>query len=133
MFDYTDIGKDVRLLASTNALLETRPQALRRLLTNLLDNALKFAGAAELRLLEQPNGTWLLQVLDSGPGIPEHLLAEVLKPFYRLESSRNRDTGGTGLGLAISAQLAAGLGSELRLANREGGGLCAEIELVGGR
>lgn len=130
VFDYTDMGKDVRLLAPNDAVLDTRPDALRRLLTNLIDNALKFAGAAELRLIAQPGGTgWLLQVLDRGPGIPDELLSQVIKPFYRLERSRNRDTGGTGLGLAIAAQLATSLGQGLRLTNREGGGLCAEIEL----
>ena len=56
-------------------------------------------------------------------------LPEVLKPFYRVESSRNRDTGGTGLGLAISQQLASALGGTLSLSNREGGGLCAELRL----
>ena len=129
VFDYTDMGKPVQLLASPDSLLQTRPQALRRLLTNLIDNALKFAGAAELQVSQQSNGSWLLQVLDRGPGIPEEFLADVLQPFYRLESSRNRDTGGTGLGLAIAAQLAASLGGVLRLTNRDGGGLCAEVEL----
>jgi len=56
-------------------------------------------------------------------------LNEVLKPFYRVESSRNRDTGGTGLGLAIAQQLAIALGGSLSLSNREGGGLCAELIL----
>ncbi|PTQ70527.1 HAMP domain-containing sensor histidine kinase [Pseudomonas sp. GV071] len=130
VFDYADMGKNVQLLASADAVLHTRPQALRRLLTNLIDNALKFAGAAELNVSQNANGLWLLQVLDRGPGIPEQELADVLKPFYRLESSRNRDTGGTGLGLAIAVQLAASLGSGLRLRNREGGGLCAEFELL---
>jgi signal transduction histidine kinase len=70
-----------------------------------------------------------IQVLDCGPGIAEAELPEVIKPFYRVESSRNRDTGGTGLGLAISQQLASALGGTLRLSNREGGGLCAELQL----
>lgn len=130
VFDYTDMGKDVQLISSTDLLLATRPQALRRLLTNLIDNALKFAGAAQVQVVERAPGKQVLQVLDRGPGIPEALLVEVVKPFYRLESSRNRGTGGTGLGLAISAQLAASLGGELRLSNRDGGGLCAEIELA---
>ncbi|MDR0278795.1 MAG: HAMP domain-containing protein [Paucimonas sp.] len=128
VFDYCDIGKPVELDVPGNLLLVSRPQALRRLLTNLVDNALKFGGEALVRV-ETVGGRLSIQVLDRGPGIPEEALGEVLKPFYRLESSRNRDTGGTGLGLAIAAQLAASLGGELRLSNREGGGLCAEVLL----
>ncbi|MNN85537.1 Sensor protein RstB [compost metagenome] len=70
-----------------------------------------------------------MQVLDDGPGIAEEELDEVFKPFYRVESSRNRDTGGTGLGLAIAQQLSQALGGRLTLSNREGGGLCAQLEL----
>ncbi|WP_416423473.1 HAMP domain-containing sensor histidine kinase [Pseudomonas sp. App30] len=125
--DYHDTGKDVQLAAAGNLVLDTRPQALRRLLTNLIDNALKFAGAAQVQVLTE--GGCTLRVLDRGPGIPEEALAQVLQPFYRLESSRNRDTGGTGLGLAIAVQLAESLGGTLRLYNREGGGLCAEVSL----
>ncbi|MGH8819302.1 MAG: ATP-binding protein, partial [Achromobacter pestifer] len=68
-------------------------------------------------------------VLDRGPGIPEPELAAVLQPFYRVESSRNRDTGGTGLGLAIAHQLADVLGATLILSNRDGGGLSVEIRI----
>ncbi|WP_455926062.1 sensor histidine kinase [Pseudomonas putida] len=131
--DYHDTGKDVQLIDSPALLLGTRPQALRRLLTNLLDNALKYAGAAQLQATALPDGGCCLQVLDRGPGIPEEALGDVLKPFQRLENSRNRDTGGTGLGLAIASQLAVSLGGSLRLYNREGGGLCAEVVLQPGR
>lgn len=129
VFDYRDIGKPVELEAPGNLLLLSRPQALRRLLTNLVDNALTFGGAASLRVEEGTAGGVSIQVLDRGPGIPEEALDEVLKPFYRLEGSRNRHTGGTGLGLAIAAQLAVSLGGALQLSNREGGGLCAEVSL----
>jgi len=129
VFDYLDTGKAVKLSAASELLITSRPQALRRLLTNLIDNALKFAGEAQVQVQQQPGGRLAIQVLDRGPGVPEEALADVLKPFYRLESSRNRDTGGTGLGLAIASQLAASLGGLLRVSNREGGGLCAEVEL----
>lgn len=128
VFDYRDTGRAVELLAMNDLLLGSRPQALRRLLGNLIDNALKFGGEAWVRVVEEGDGLFI-QVLDSGPGIPEELLGEVLKPFYRLESSRNRDTGGTGLGLAIAVQLAASLGGALRLSNRPEGGLCAQVRL----
>ena len=131
VFDYADTGRSVTLCAPVERLLVTRPQALRRVLTNLVDNALNFANDAQIQVSEGAGGRVAIRVLDRGPGIPEQALDEVLKPFYRLESSRNRDTGGSGLGLAIAAQLTASLGGSLRLSNRAGGGLCAEIELPG--
>ena len=129
VFDYQDVGKAVNRSGSYGSPIETRPHALRRVLINLLDNALKFSGAAELVVSAEANGNVSIKVLDRGPGISADELREVLKPFYRVESSRNRDTGGTGLGLAIAQQLAIALGGSLGLSNREGGGLCAELLL----
>jgi signal transduction histidine kinase len=128
-FDYQDMNKQVQLCGKTGCVIDTRPHALRRVLVNLTDNALKFAGAAEIKVQTLGDQGLSIQVLDRGPGIAEAELPEVLKPFYRVESSRNRDTGGTGLGLAISQQLASALGGKLSLSNREGGGLCAELRL----
>ncbi|MBT2294813.1 ATP-binding protein [Pseudomonas fluorescens] len=128
-FDYQDIGQDVQLSGKTAAVLDTRPHALRRVLVNLVDNALKFGGAAQIQVQRTDTGQLAIQVLDRGPGINEQELAEVLKPFYRVESSRNRETGGTGLGLAIAQQLAIAMGGSLTLSNRDGGGLCAELRL----
>jgi signal transduction histidine kinase len=128
-FDYQDMNKQVQLCGKTGCVIDTRPHALRRVLVNLTDNALKFAGAAEIKVQTHGDQGLSIQVLDRGPGIAEAELPEVIKPFYRVESSRNRDTGGTGLGLAISQQLASALGGTLSLSNREGGGLCAELQL----
>ncbi|QBF29113.1 HAMP domain-containing histidine kinase [Pseudomonas tructae] len=127
--DYQDSGQQVELQGNNGALIQTRPQALRRVLVNLIDNALKFAGAAQLVVRRGPKGSTLISVLDQGPGIPSAELAAVLQPFYRVENSRNRTTGGTGLGLAIAAQLTQAIGGRLTLSNRDGGGLCAQIEL----
>ncbi|MCJ8206458.1 ATP-binding protein [Pseudomonas sp. RGM2987] len=132
VFDYQDTGKDVQLCGKNAAVIDTRPHALRRVLVNLVDNALKFAGAAQIQVQLAGNGQLSIQVLDRGPGIKDQELAEVLKPFYRVESSRNRETGGTGLGLAIAQQLAIAMGGALTLSNREGGGLCAELRLSRG-
>ena len=129
VFDYQDSGAQVERHGSSGALLETRPHALRRVLVNLVDNALKFAGAAELQVSRE-GSTTIIRVLDNGPGIPGDELDEVLKPFYRVEGSRNRSTGGTGLGLAIAHQLIQAMGGRLTLSNREQGGLCAQIELT---
>ena len=128
VFDYQDSGAQVERHGSSGALLETRPHALRRVLVNLVDNALKFAGAAELQVSRE-GSTTIIRVLDNGPGIPGDELDDVLKPFYRVEGSRNRSTGGTGLGLAIAHQLIQAMWGRLTLSNREQGGLCAQIEL----
>jgi len=128
-FDYQDMGKPVTVHGLSGAVLTTRPHALRRILTNLIDNALKFAGEAAITVTRDSTGRIGVAVRDSGPGIPEHQLTAVLQPFYRLEQSRNRDSGGTGLGLAIAHQLALAIGGSLTLRNRQMGGLCAEVTL----
>ncbi len=126
--DYADAGRAVTLAAAALPPVQTRPQALRRLVTNLVDNALKFAGAARIELALQPDAV-VVSVLDEGPGIPEPALERVMQPFERLEDSRSRDTGGTGLGLAIAQQLAQALGGTLVLRNRPEGGLEARLSL----
>ncbi|MFS2068615.1 ATP-binding protein [Pseudomonas sp. CT11-2] len=129
VFDYQDMGKDVQLGGKSAAVIDTRPHALRRVLVNLVDNALKFAGAAELWVETKADGSLSVKVMDRGPGIAEEQLAQVMQPFYRVENSRNRSTGGTGLGLAIAQQLALAIGGALTLSNRVDGGLCAELKL----
>ncbi|MGO4504589.1 MULTISPECIES: HAMP domain-containing sensor histidine kinase [unclassified Dyella] len=129
VFDYQDVGRPVSMTGQVAATATVRPQALRRVLANLIDNAIKYGGAAEVAVQDDGSGGFSVIIADHGPGIPEHELEQVLQPFYRLESSRNRDTGGAGLGLAIAAQLIASIGGQLRLCNREGGGLKAIISL----
>jgi signal transduction histidine kinase len=101
-------------------------------MTNLIDNGLKFGDSVEITLEFRENGDACIQVRDDGPGIPEEALEAVLQPFYRLENSRNRDSGGTGLGLAIAAQLAAQMQGKLLLRNGERGGLTASLILDAG-
>ena len=127
--DYTDAGQSVRLVGSSGRTVLTRPKTLSRLLGNLVDNALKFGGDAEV-VLETADTLPVIRVRDHGPGIPEAELDKVFEPFYRLESSRNRETGGTGLGLAIARQLASALGAELSLRNLSEGGLEARVLLA---
>jgi signal transduction histidine kinase len=127
--DYEDAGHAVRIEGRVGMPVVTRPHALRRILANLVDNALKY-GAAGVRLCVQPEGDRLVvAVIDDGPGIPEDQLEAVMQPFYRVEGSRNRDSGGTGLGLAIAQQLASAMGARLALRNRAEGGLEARLEL----
>lgn len=129
VFDYEDIGKPVTLSESVSGAAMVRQQALRRVLGNLIDNAIKYGGTAEVSSWRNEEGALCIAVCDRGPGIPEDKLEQVLQPFYRLEGSRNRDTGGAGLGLAIAAQLTRAIGGNLQLSNRQGGGLSATIAL----
>lgn len=127
--DYRDAGQAVTLRGRVGATLHTRPLALRRILGNLCDNALAFAGAAELEV-GSVAGRTTIAVLDRGPGIPERQLEAVFQPYFRLEGSRNRATGGSGLGLAIARQLALAIDASLTLRQRPGGGLEARLTLA---
>lgn len=126
--DYADAGRPVTLAGSSGRTVVTRPRTLRRLLGNLTDNALKFAGAAEVNFAAGDHSI-IITVRDRGPGIPEDELEKVFEPFHRVEASRNRATGGTGLGLAIARQLSRALGGTLTLHNRAEGGLEARLVL----
>ncbi|MGN6828203.1 ATP-binding protein [Paucibacter sp. M5-1] len=126
--DYEDSGQAVQLEGRVGEPVLTRPHALRRILMNLIDNALKFGREVRVQVRTEPQGL-VIAVLDDGPGIPAEQLDAVLQPFYRLEGSRNRSTGGTGLGLAIANQLAMAMGARLALINRPGGGLEARLTL----
>lgn len=126
--DYADAQAQVLPQLPAGVVITTRPQALRRLVGNLVDNALKFAGAAELRLDTLP-GAVRIEVRDHGPGIAPDQLALVRQPFHRVEGSRNRGSGGSGLGLAIADELARQLGGTLALHNHPEGGLLASLTL----
>ncbi|MFK2889919.1 sensor histidine kinase [Dyella flagellata] len=129
VFDYQDMGKPVTLARTVGGAAMVRQQALRRVLGNLIDNAIKYGGTAEVSAWRSEEGELCIAVCDRGPGIPEEQLEQVLQPFYRLEGSRNRDTGGAGLGLAIAMQLTRAIGGNLKLSNRQGGGLAANLSL----
>ncbi|MBP0580395.1 HAMP domain-containing histidine kinase [Labrys sp. LIt4] len=128
-YDYQDTGKAVSVIGYVDGVASTKPHALRRILSNFIDNALKFAGAAEVGVERKADGRTVIAVMDRGPGIPEDMLKAAMQPFFRLEQSRNRETGGTGLGLAIAQQLAGTIGGTVRLYNRDGGGLVAEVAI----
>ncbi|MBI4753971.1 MAG: HAMP domain-containing protein [Betaproteobacteria bacterium] len=125
----------VRVAAPMHVL--AAPTALRRVLSNLLDNALRYGAGQPVELAcenykgagEEDAGGCRIGVLDRGPGIPEEQMEAVFLPFHRVEGSRNPATGGTGLGLAIVRQLARANGWEVRLAAREGGGTAIRLDL----
>lgn len=126
--DRQDMGQNVSFSGQCGEPFAVRTGALRRCLENLLDNAQRYAGGAQMRAQRQ-GGRLFIDVLDNGPGIPEAELQQVFEPFYRLEPSRSRHTGGSGLGLAIARAMAQLAGGEVLLFNRNGGGLCARVVL----
>ncbi len=126
--DFHDAHKPVEIEGRVAAPLPARPLALRRCLSNLVENALRYGGSARIRV-DEDAGAINLRVLDGGPGIPAEDLEKVFEPFYRGDSSRGRDTGGYGLGLAIARNIARAHGGDLTLANRAEGGLEAVLRL----
>jgi signal transduction histidine kinase len=108
-----------------------RPQALKRCLANLLDNAIRYGGKARVTL-EDSAESLTLYIDDNGPGIPDSEQEQMFEPFRRGEASRNRATGGTGLGLAIARNLARAHGGDVTLSNRPEGGLRATLTLPRG-
>jgi signal transduction histidine kinase len=86
------------------------------MLSNLIDNAVRYGGAARVSLIENTSD-WVVTIADDGPGIPADLFEQAFEPFQRLESSRNRETGGTGLGLSIARDIALAHGGQVLLAN----------------
>lgn len=105
-----------------------RPVAVRRALTNLVDNAVKYGHRAIVSLKDTPDSV-LVRIEDAGPGIPDHLREDAFKPFRRLEGSRSRDTGGTGLGLTVARTVIRAHGGDVALTNRKEGGLRVDVRL----
>ena len=126
--DATDRGHEARYVGPDHLELRLRRLAMKRALTNLVDNALKY-GASAVVELAPGDGVVTIRILDKGPGIPDEELAHVLEPFVRLDPARGRDTIGFGLGLPIAVQAIKAEGGTLTLANRPEGGLVATIVL----
>ncbi len=136
-----DMDQDVRCAPHAPLVVAARADALRRAVGNLVDNAIAYGGRARISVVDLLDSV-RIDIDDDGPGIPEHRLEDVFRPFMRLEDSRNRTTGGTGLGLAIARNLARAQGGDVTLANRTnpdaarldgtGGGLRASLTLPKG-
>jgi signal transduction histidine kinase len=126
--DANEGGQPVQYIERCSAEVMARPIALRRALTNLVDNAVKYGGNAEVALACEARRC-RIRISDNGPGIPLDKLEAVFMPFNRLEHSRSRETGGTGLGLSIARNIIERHGGQLQLSNRPGGGLEAQVVL----
>jgi signal transduction histidine kinase len=125
---YGEINASIKIDGRASAPFSGKPLALKRCLGNLVDNALQYGGNATIAV-EDSAEELTIRVLDDGPGIPEAEIDRVFEPFYRLESSRNRETGGTGLGLSIARDVAQAHGGSLTLANSRDSGLEAKLVL----
>jgi signal transduction histidine kinase len=120
--DCADQSIDVRYVGPVHVPYKGRPFALKRAFANLVENANKYASAPEIHL---ECGTRALEVMviDHGPGIPEEMLPKVFMPYFRVERSRNRNTGGVGLGLTVAQAIVHAHGGTIALTNRQVGGL----------
>ena len=125
--DAVEAGEEVAVSGHALPML-TRPMALRRCLSNLLQNALRYGHSARIAIADSADHLQI-EIRDAGPGIPEDQMKAVFEPFVRLENSRNRSTGGVGLGLAIAREAAIQCGGVLALENAPGGGLIARLTL----
>lgn len=126
--DFADRGHDVAVLADGDATVSGDLAAIKRMVNNLVGNAVAYAGNARIALESEARHA-IITVSDEGPGIPPGDLDRVFDPFYRVEKSRNRNTGGAGLGLASVRALARAHGGEVILANRPEGGVLATVSL----
>jgi len=126
--EFRALGHDVGFEEGPRQTERVQPNLLRRAVRNLVDNAVKYGGSAEVAVRSGPRGI-AVEIADRGPGIAEAEIGSVQEPFVRLETSRNRETGGSGLGLALARAAAQAHGGTLELENRPGGGLLARILL----
>ncbi len=122
-----ELGGDVTIVGEAASPYTAKPLALKRCLGNLVQNAIRHGVRATIRI--EDGRQLVVRVHDEGPGIPEDMLDKVFEPFFRLEHSRNRDTGGTGLGLSIARDIAQAHGGAITLRNQPAGGLEATLTL----
>ncbi len=126
--DMQELGGQVTIEGAAATPFPGKPQALKRCLWNLLDNAIKYGGKAQA-VVDDNDERLEIRIRDDGPGIPAAEIGKVFEPFYRVEASRNRESGGTGLGLSIAKGIAEDHGGRLELRNLDEGGLEALLIL----
>jgi signal transduction histidine kinase len=126
--DATDAGGSVSCAGSRGIEISCRPSTIRRAVTNLIDNAVKYAGAARVRIVREQSRI-VIVIDDDGPGIPAEEQEKVFAPFYRLDPARDPEKAGVGLGLSVARTIARQHGGDVTLANRDDGGLSVRLEL----
>jgi signal transduction histidine kinase len=126
--ELAETGKKVSIEKADKVILEGDPMSLKRMFSNLIENAIKYGGEAKVRVYAD-GPTAVVEIDDKGPGVPQAELERVFEPFYRREPSRSRETGGIGLGLAVVRTIARAHGGDAELHNRKGGGLTARVRL----
>jgi len=129
--DAEEAGHTITISGEARSPVMGRAQALKRCLQNLIDNALAYGRRADITLRDE-GGALNIAISDDGPGIPEDDIERVFEPFYRVEGSRNRNTGGSGLGLSIARNIAQAHGGSVRLRNLARGGLEATLRIPRG-
>ncbi|MEL7087204.1 MAG: ATP-binding protein [Planctomycetota bacterium] len=126
--DAQDAGHQVHAELPRSLVVKGRHLALKRALSNLVSNAVRYGGSAEIRLRRNEREA-ITEIIDPGPGIPPEKLDTVFEPFQRLDDARSRDTGGYGLGLTVARSVARSHGGDVILDNRPKGGLRATFRL----
>ena len=126
--DQIDLGHAASYDGPSHLRFVGRPVMLRRVFANLLQNAVVYGNEAAVHLIVAPSAVEV-SIADRGKGIPPELREQVFAPFFRVEESRNRESGGAGLGLAIARSGARQHGGDVLLEDRPGGGLCARVSL----
>ncbi len=129
--DAIEAGQNVGFTGVPGITVLAKPQALRRCLTNLIDNAVKYGQYAKVSMVlakDDDKDMVKIMIRDGGPGIPVEFQKKVFEPFFRMETSRSRESGGTGLGLTIAQNIAQQHGGKLQLANLHESGL--EVSLI---
>jgi signal transduction histidine kinase len=126
--DARDMDQAVSLNAAENLTVQMRPRTFKRAIVNIIDNAVRYGGGAEIDVSRDRDEA-VIRIADHGAGVPEGERENVLRPFYRCEGSRSRDTGGIGLGLSIASDTISAHGGKMALSETPGGGLTVEIRL----
>ena len=126
--DAMDAGEKVAFSGPRDVTISCRPMAMRRAISNLVDNAIKYGGKADVTLAAE-TGRVVITVEDEGPGILRNEREKVFEPFYRIDSARDPTTGGVGLGLSVTRSIVWEQGGDISLSARKGGGLTVRVEL----
>jgi signal transduction histidine kinase len=123
-----DAGEKVTFSGPRDVTIFCRPTSMRRAISNLVDNAIKYGGKADVALAAE-TGRVVITVEDEGPGIPRSEREKVFEPFYRIGNARDPSTGGVGLGLSVTRSIVWEHGGDISLATRKGGGLTVRVDL----